>query len=71
MHYFTEETGKPSCMRLMSFISLLSAVAIAIMTINVVDAESKDEGLLLTYAFLVSAFAPKTVQKFAEHNHSS
>ena len=56
-------------MRLMSFTSLLSAIVIAIMTISVADTESKDEGLLITYAFLVSAFAPKTVQKFAEHNH--
>lgn len=62
-NFFTEANGKPSATRLMSFASLLTAVALSLLTILYADDDSKDEGLLLVYAFLTSATAPKIIQK--------
>ena len=50
----------------MCFVSLITAISLSCLTLLVADTESKDEGILLTFGFLVSAFAPKAVQKFAE-----
>ena len=62
--FFEEKPGVKSSMRLMSFLSLIAAVGMGLPTIYS-DAGSSD-GLMITFGFLLGAFAPKTVQKFAE-----
>lgn len=59
---FQEDNGKYSAMRAMSFIALITAIVFGAMTLTNDDSEGK----YLTTAFLVAAFAPKAVQKFAE-----
>jgi hypothetical protein len=49
-------------MRAMSFIALIAAIVFGAMTITSKDSDGK----YMTTAFLVAAFAPKAVQKFAE-----
>ena len=49
-------------MRAMSFIDLMAAIVFAAFTITSNDSEGK----YITTAFLVAAFAPKAVQRFAE-----
>lgn len=63
-NFFTDDIGKSSSMRLMSFISLIAAIVFASLTMTSQD--SKSEGIYLTASFLIAAFAPKAVQKFAE-----
>ncbi|MEG4005446.1 hypothetical protein QUA41_01825 [Microcoleus sp. Pol11C1] len=59
---FQEDNGKYSTMRAMSFIALIAAIVFGAITLT-----SKDsEGRYITTTFLVAAFAPKAVQKFAE-----
>ncbi|MEG4031204.1 MULTISPECIES: hypothetical protein [unclassified Microcoleus] len=57
-----EDNGKYSTMRAMSFIALISAIVFGAITITSNDSEGK----YITTAFLVAAFAPKAVQRFAE-----
>lgn len=62
--YMKDESGKPSSMRLMSMVSLLVAAGLAVIEVfEWGSAESKTE---LVLYFLIAAFAPKAVQKFAE-----
>lgn len=61
--FFQEDNGKYSTMRVMSFIALIAAIVFGAMTM--VDKDS--EGKYITTAFLVAAFAPKAVQRFAEN----
>lgn len=63
--FLQEDNGNYSAMRLMSFIALISAIFFAGYTL--VKPEVKDVGVNLTFSFLVAAFAPKAVQKFAEN----
>jgi hypothetical protein len=63
--FLQEDNGNYSSMRLMSFIALISAIFFAGYTL--VKPEVKDVGINLTFSFLVAAFAPKAVQKFAEN----
>lgn len=67
--FFEEKPNVKSSMRLMSFLSLIAAVGMGLLTIYS-DAGSSD-GLMITFGFLLGAFAPKTVQKFAEQKISS
>ncbi len=60
--FLTEATGKPSGMRLMSFVALIAAIAFGFFTVR----EPSNAGLYITFGFLISAFAPKALQKFAE-----
>ena len=46
----------------MSFIDLMAAIVFGAITITSKDSEGK----YITTAFLVAAFAPKAVQRFAE-----
>lgn len=62
--FFQEDNGAYSSMRLMCFVSLLAAISFGLLTILLKD-ESSD-GIYITFGFLISAFAPKAVQKFAE-----
>ena len=54
--------GKYSTMRAMSFIALIAAIVFGAITITSND----PDGTEITIAFLVSAFAPKAIQRFAE-----
>jgi len=65
--FFEEKNGVKSSMRLMSFISLIAAMGLAGLTIYT----NNQDGIILTFGFLLGAFAPKAVQKFAEQKVSS
>lgn len=62
--FFSDDAGNPSSMRLMSMLALLVAAALAF--VEVLAAGSVDSKTELVIYFLVAAFAPKAVQKFAE-----
>ena len=65
--FFEDDTGNPSSMRLMSFVALLAAIILGFLTLYYSkDGSNLADGVLITFGFLISAFAPKTVQKFAE-----
>ncbi len=59
---FQENNGKYSTMRAMSFIALIAAIVFGAVTITSDD----NDGQFITGTFLVAAFAPKAVQRFAE-----
>lgn len=61
--YLEETEGTQSSMRLMSIFALIASVVFGTMTIL---RESGDSGIYITMAFLLGAFAPKALQKFAE-----
>ncbi len=61
--YFAEDNGNKSWMRAMCFVALLTSMGLAVLTLLVDDSAN---GVYLTLMFLVAAFAPKAVQKFAE-----
>lgn len=65
MAYMNDPQGNPSSMRLMSMLSLLCAIAIAGVEVMGWGAQGGDRSELVLY-FLIGAFAPKAVQKFAE-----
>ena len=62
--FFQEDNGSYSSMRLMCFVSLLSAVVFGFLTIQLKP--ENQNGIYITFGFLIGAFAPKAVQKFAE-----
>ena len=64
----TDELGKRSMMRLMSFIALIASVWFGWLTLMVTN-ENSDMGVYITTAFLLAAFAPKTLQKFIENSY--
>ena len=67
--YFNDNEGNPSSMRLMSILALAVAAGLAFVEVfEWGSAESKTE---LVLYFLVAAFAPKAVQKFAEKTPKS
>lgn len=63
--YLTDDKGHPSSMRLMSFVALSAAIAFGLIVLLHEGANALN-GLYLTIAFLLAAFAPKALQKFAE-----
>lgn len=66
--FFQEDNGSYSSMRLMCFVSLLAAVVFGFLTIQLSTNTNTqhDTGIYITFGFLIGAFAPKAVQKFAE-----
>ncbi len=62
---FEDNEGNPSSMRMMSFIALLASIGFGFITIFHKSANIEN-GLYITIVFLLAAFAPKAVQKFAE-----
>lgn len=66
--FFQEDNGNYSSMRLMCFIALLAAIIFGFLTIQLKS--ENDTGVYITFGFLISAFAPKAVQKFAEEKVS-
>ena len=63
--FLREADGKPSVMRLMSVIALFASIWFGWITLNS-NAESQN-GVYITTAFLIAAFAPKALQKFIEN----
>jgi hypothetical protein len=63
--FFQDHKGDLSSMRLMSFIALVAAIIFGVLTILIKDANSGN-GIYITFGFLLAAFAPKALQKFAE-----
>ena len=66
--FFQEESGSNSSMRLMSFLALIAAAMFGVLTIKLNANGNNDggNGLYITFGFLLAAFAPKAIQKFAE-----
>lgn len=64
--FFEEDNGSLSSMRLMSFVALVAAILFGALTLTIDTSTNNGTGLYITLMFLVSAFAPKAVQKFAE-----
>ena len=64
--YLTDHTGQPSSMRLMSIVALLAAITFGLIVLLHPAAANNANGLYLTTSFLLAAFAPKALQKFAE-----
>jgi len=62
---FEEDNGNISSMRLMSFVALIAAIIFGFLTILLKDVNSSN-GIYITFGFLLAAFAPKALQKFAE-----
>ena len=63
--FFEDDKGNLSSMRLMSFIALIAAIIFGVLTILIKDVNSGN-GIYITFGFLLAAFAPKALQKFAE-----
>ena len=64
--FFQEDNGNLSSIRLMSMLSLFMSAILSL--IIVITDNNSDNALLITFGFLLGAFVPKTVQKFAEEN---
>jgi len=62
--FFQEDNGNRSSMRLMSFAALIAAIVFGLIT--TLGVGSGPEGIYITFGFLLAAFAPKALQKFAE-----
>jgi hypothetical protein len=62
--YLEEDNGNKSSMRLMSFTALIAAIIFG--TLTVLGVGGGQEGIFITFGFLLAAFAPKALQKFAE-----
>lgn len=62
--FFQNDRGHYSSLRLTGFLSLIAAIIFGFLTLSM--KQSQGEGLYLTFGFLITAFAPKAVQKFAE-----
>ena len=60
---FQEDNGNTSSMRVMCFLSLIASMAFGCLTVL---GKAPTDGVIITFGFLVAAFAPKAVQKFAE-----
>jgi hypothetical protein len=55
-------------MRLMSVVALAASIWFGWLTINDTN-PTTDAGLYITSAFLLAAFAPKSLDKFIEHSY--
>ena len=64
--YLDDDKGAPSSMRLMSMVALFASIAFGAISILHTAAGKNENGLYITFAFLLAAFAPKALQKFAE-----
>lgn len=64
--FFEEDPKARSSMRLMCFMSLVFGMVLALITLLMADAAVVSAGVFLTTLFIVGAFAPKAIQKFAE-----
>ena len=65
--FFQEDNGNQSSMRLMSFVALIAAIIFGLLTVLGAGGGASGNGIYITSGFLLAAFAPKAVQKFAEN----
>ena len=65
MEMLNESNGTASSMRVMSFVSLIMAVIIGLYLVYNNPADPST-GVYVFTSFLVGAFCPKMIQKFAE-----
>ena len=64
----TDDNGNRSMMRLMSFMALFAAITSSL--ISLTDSHpNSTEGVYITTAFLLAAFAPKALQPFIENSY--
>ena len=63
--FLDDHNGQSSSMRLMSFVALLMAFAFGLIAALHPTANDAN-ALYLSIGFLIAAFAPKALQKFAE-----
>jgi len=64
--YLEEAPGRKSSMRAMSFIALLASIMFGVISMLFSTVDTQQTGIFLTFGFLLAAFAPKALQKFAE-----
>jgi hypothetical protein len=69
--YMQDDQGHQSSMRLMCMMALLSAIVFGALSIlaamGLIGASNAGaDAITITFGFLVAAFAPKAIQKFAE-----
>jgi hypothetical protein len=64
--FLEDDQSNPSSMRLMSVIALIASIVFGLLTTLHPVASKGINGLYITIAFLLAAFAPKALQKFAE-----
>ena len=62
---FLDDDGNPSSMRLMAVIAFMASAMLAVVEVFTKDAGQGSDTELVFY-FLVAAFVPKALQKFAE-----
>lgn len=65
--FFEEQPDVKSSMRLNSFVALCAAIALAGFSISTKQVDANT--IALISVFVVGAFAPKAVQKFAEQKN--
>ena len=65
-NFLQDHTGDASSMRLMSVVALIASIGFGLIALIHPTAQGSPNGLYLTVAFLLAAFAPKALQKFAE-----
>jgi len=63
--FLKDADGKPSSMRLMSVIAVFASIWFGWMTLY--SNMTSQNGVYITTAFLLAAFAPKALQKFIEN----
>ena len=63
--FLEEEQGRKSAMRAMNFVSLCASILFGLITLLYQKADGQ-AGVFITFGFLLAAFAPKALQKFAE-----
>ena len=64
--FLEDDMTNPSSMRLMSMIALITSIIFGLISLLHPLAKGNINGIYLTVAFLIAAFAPKALQKFAE-----
>lgn len=64
--FLEERPGVKSNMRLMSMVALIASIVFGLISVLYAGANNSENGLFITFGFLLAAFAPKALQKFAE-----
>ena len=64
--FLEDHQGNASSMRLMSITALVASIGFGLISVLHPAARDDANGLYITMAFLLAAFAPKALQKFAE-----
>ncbi|WP_228013514.1 hypothetical protein [Nostoc edaphicum] len=72
VNFFTDNQGNESSIRLMSFFALITAIIFGSLSLinahkpSNTNSNSSSSDVNMTFIFLVAAFVPKALQKFAE-----